>query len=226
MPDRIVSQAVAGRADRRLRWALAVLVGLLVLSLAGITASVMYALEQRQNAVEAGQNLAERVTQACDDDEPDPPTIQDLCQDAQDVAEEGPGAIVEGPEGPIGPQGPPGVQGPPGPQGADGRTGPRGPQGDDGTNGANGTSGEDGTQGAAGEDGADGATGPQGPPGPQGEQGPAGPTGPQGPQGEQGPEGPPGDSRVPPCPNGADPTWEGNDASGYTLTCPGTASAP
>lgn len=214
MPDPIVHTAVQHRADRRLRYILAALVGLLVLSLAGIAASVMYALEQRQNAAEAGANLAERVAQACADDEPDPKTIRDLCEDAQDVADEAPGSIVEGPEGPVGPQGIPGVQGPPGPPGADGATGPRGPPGDDGANGPA------GTDGTPGDDGTDGATGPQGPAGPPGEQGPPGPTGPQGPQGERGPEGPPGDSQVPPCPNGTQPTWEGNDASGYVLTCP------
>ena len=131
MPDRqqIVEQALAGRADRRLRWVLAALVGILVLALIATGVSVWYALDQREKAAEAGLSLAERIRAACDApaDERPPAVLEDpdLCDDAKDVVDDAPGAVVPGPQGPEGPPGPQGPEGPPGPPGQPGPGAPR-----------------------------------------------------------------------------------------------------
>lgn len=195
MPNRspIVDQAVAQRAAPRLRWLIALLVVLLVLSLAGIGWSVWYALEQRDKAAEAGLSLAERIADACalPEDERPPAVLADpdLCDDADAVVEDAPGSVIQGPVGPEGPPGPPGLQGPPGAPGEDGADGRSGRPGEDGTSGQDGAPGADGEDGATGAQGPGGEAGPPGPQGPAGERGPAGPPGPQGPQGEQGPAG-------------------------------------
>lgn len=185
----IIREAMASRAAPRLRFALAILVGLLVLSLIGVGVSVWYALDQRDKAAEAGRNLAERVRAECE--KPGNGILADdsLCDEAQDVVDETPPDNEVGPPGPEGPPGPPGLQGPPGVDGRDGQ---------DGTQGPRGVAGEDGQNGSPGQDGSDGT---QGPPGPAGEQGPQGPPGPEGPQGPQGPTGPGGDPG-PACPDG------------------------
>jgi hypothetical protein len=179
-PDRhaIVNQAVAGRADRRLRRILLACAIGLILSLIAAGIATAYALDQRQKAAQAGVDLAKRVMDACED--PETITSNDLeplCQQADDVVDNTPASLLPGPTGPQGPQGPPGPQGP------QGFIGPRGPPGDDGRNG---TDGRNGATGASGTDGRDGNPGPQGPPGPQGATGPQGPPGQDGPPGPQG----------------------------------------
>lgn len=215
--DPVVEQALKRRADRPLRIALAVLVGILLLSLVATGVATWYALDKRADAARAGVNLAERVQVECEKPEAlRSPVVEDLCDQADKVAEEAPTGLLVGPEGPPGPQGPQGVSGPPGSPGRNGTdglpgrpgsTGPQGPPGAPGNDGANGTpgapgatgqdgppgtpgangaDGNDGTDGANGQDGQVGATGPEGPQGIQGPEGPAGPPGPPGPAGPPG----------------------------------------
>lgn len=214
----IVTEAVKGRAEHRLRWAIAAMAAILVLCLMALGGAVWYALDQKDKAALAGLSLAERIATECAKPEAErsPAIVSDptLCQDARDVVEDSPGTTVTGPQGPPGPQGPAGPGGAPGADGDDGRNGKNGSDGrnggpgDDGKPGPGGTDGADGTNGTPGQDGGPGPTGPQGPPGPAG------------PPGADGKDGQDGDSRVPACPNGAEPTWTGNDMAGYSLTCP------
>lgn len=173
--DPLVKRAVDGRANHGLRWLIVAMAAVLVIALAALSWTVLYALDQRDQAAEAGANLAERVTDACSQRDRIPEDLTTICEDAQDVAEDAPGAPVRGPRGDAGPPGPPGEPGPagsPGPSGAKGRPGSPGPGGEPGTPGP---SGGPGTPGEAGP------PGPQGEPGAQGEQGPAGPKGEPGP---------------------------------------------
>lgn len=182
-----------------------------------------------QDAVRAGQELAQTVDAACKD--PDMrEQLGSACPKAAQVKEEGPQTIplpgapgAQGPQGPQGLQGPPGrsIVGPVGPEGPQGLRGVRGLPGDPGVkgnsgqDGVNGTNGVDGSDGENGTDGADGAEGPRGPEGPTGPQGPEGPQGPQGEpgaQGPQGPDGPPG----PNCPEG----YTGRELEVTTKTIP------
>lgn len=194
MSNPIVQHAVANRADRRLRMVVVGLVVILATSLVGIAGSVMYALDQREKAAEAGVSLAERIQDACNAPPADRPPIvledPGLCNDADDVVDEAPSTVVEGPTGPQGPGGPTGPQGPAGTPGEDGEDGERGRPGREGPPGERGPAGEAGARGPVGEAGQPGEPGPQGQTGPTGPQGPVGPTGPQGPRGDTGPQGP------------------------------------
>lgn len=189
-PPTIVQEAVATRADPRLRRILAVLLVITFLALAVSGASFWYALEQKDRAAQAGRALAVRLLVECEKPalERDPLVDADgLCPDARDVVDQ-----VPPPSGPAGPMGPPG---PPGPQGPQGFTG----QG-----------GRPGTEGRPGEPGGLGQTGPAGP---SGAVGPEGPAGPQGERGGEGPQGPPGTAQPGTylCP-------EGQVQRGFTIT--------
>lgn len=176
--DAVVQDAVDGRANHGLRWIIVGLAAVLVIALGGLTWTVWYALDQREQAAQAGQSLAERVQAACAERDRIPEDLTAICQDAEDVAEDPGSAAVRGPQGPTGPPGAPGASGPPGTPGSPGDNGRPGP------------GGEPGQPGASGDPGPSGEPGTSGEPGPQGEQGPPGPTGDQGPEGPRGEPGP------------------------------------
>lgn len=174
----LVEEAVAGRANRGTRWIIVALGVILLAALAALGATFWYALEQKDQAAEAGTSLAARVQEACADRDRIPEDLESICADAEDVAKGADPEAVRGPRGSAGPPGAPGASGPPGRAGAPGRNGQPGPSGEPGDNGP---SGEPGVTGGAGPAGPQGEQGPEGPAGPAGEAGPAGPRGEPGP---------------------------------------------
>lgn len=174
--------AVLESKGRRQAWVVAV-IALLVASV-GLNVWLAWAANQRAETAEnEASSLAEHVQEACDEFGTMVVDGDNLCERADDVAEQ---VATPGPAGPAGETGP---------RGATGATGPTGPAGRDGTDGATGATGPagpagaDGAAGGQGEPGATGATGEAGPAGPQGETGPQGAVGPAGPPGSICPEG-------------------------------------
>lgn len=176
--NQIVSDAVADSPHRRTRHIMWLLGGLALLSLLVAVSALYLAWEQQQVKVEAGQDLATEVEEACLNPPANAYHMQELCSQAHGIEEgdQGPQGVAgeQGVQGYQGVQGIPGVEGPQGPRG---ETGPKGPRGFQGSNGQNGSTGEQGD------------TGPAGPAGPQGEVGPTGPPGADGAKGEIGPAG-------------------------------------
>lgn len=149
--------------------------------------ALYHAYDKERDAANAGLGLAAQVEAACNDDVPDRPAVQELCDRAKDVVENASGPAV-GPQGPKGDDGRDAVDGIDGVDGLPGKQGPQGPRGPQGPAGQAGRGGSDGRNG---ENGTDGETvvGPQGPVGPVGPQGPAGPKGDTGDKGEDGADG-------------------------------------
>lgn len=167
------------------------------------------AITRAANAEREKASLAEQVQAACRANAEIVIDDEDVCDYADDVADQSTGVL----EGPAGIQGPPGPEGPRGAQGAQGVPGIAGAQG---AQGAQGVPGQTGMAGAAGLNGATGSTGLPGAVGPKGDPGPAGPAGADGvngtdgtngadgapgPVGPRGPQGEPG-AAGPSCPAG------------------------
>lgn len=143
---------------RRVRTAVAVVLGAVVLFAAGAGGRMVLAGSHGADGdvIHACQRVADGGIRIVDEGT--------TCR----TGEEALSWNVVGPEGPPGPQG---EQGPIGPQGEQGVQGPIGPQGEQGVQGEPGPQGEQGPEGPAG---------PAGPKGDTGAQGPAGPPGPAG----------------------------------------------
>lgn len=158
--DETIQHAVDNSRDARTRRLLWVFGVGLIASLLFTFGAIWFAWDAKQDQVQAGATLANRVQAACSRGEIDAA----LCQQADDTEKE----ISEGPPGPPGAQGEPG---PPGDDGKDGKVGPRGPQGPQGEQGAPGTDGLPGADGLNGAPGSDGSDGPAGPKGDKGDPG-------------------------------------------------------
>lgn len=161
-----VKRAVKGSRDSRSRILLAVSIAGVALGVLGIMAAIWIGWDLKQQQVEAGASLADRVQAACKQGEIEAA----LCRQADDVED----TVKEGPQGPPGATGEPG---PPGVAGKDGKVGPKGEEGDPGVDGTDGGPGLSGADGQNGVPGKDGSPGPQGPPGEKGEPGEKGDTG-------------------------------------------------
>lgn len=159
--------AIVKHDQRVKRWVLVLAVIAALLAISTVLA-LAWGWNQSQRAVEAGQDLAVVVDQACEDEDVRE-SLGEACPRAAQVKKNDPDPIplpgIEGPEGPPGPPGPPGasvtgprgpsgqsIVGPRGPTGQNGDTvvGPPGPVGEDGTDGSNGTNGTNGTNGLNG----------------------------------------------------------------------------
>ncbi len=174
----IVHDAIEDSRDQNSRRLILVFAAVAIISflIAGFALWQVLAAQKKQ--INAGENLAIQVQEACDSNDLDTDVLQNLCSQAEDVQEQ----IEAGPQGIPGAPGLQGAVGPQGPIGQQGIMGPRGPEGDKGDRGAKGKS-IIGPKGKPGQDGLDGLPGPQGPPGVQGEPGPKGEVGPPGPEG-------------------------------------------
>lgn len=174
--------AVLESKGRRQAWVVAV-IALLVASV-GLNVWLAWAANQRAETAEnEASSLAEHVQEACDEFGTMVVDGDNLCERADDVAEQVATPGPAGPTGETGPRGASGVTGPPGPAGVDGKDGAAGATGPAGPEGATGATGATGPQGATGETGETGPAGPQGEPGQQGPGGPAGSPGPTCPEG-------------------------------------------
>lgn len=142
----------------------------LVLSLALNVVIVMWSMSRAQTAETSAVSLAEQVQAACESQGALDLDGRDLCEQADDVAEDPALARVpvDGRDGVDGVDGSDGLDGRDGKPGEDGRDGKDGRPGSDGVNGE---PGADGVNGEPGQDGADGTDGQDGAPGADGEDG-------------------------------------------------------
>lgn len=215
------------REPRRRFWQNIAMVLGVVLALA-LLFLLWYQLQQRADSAETSAvSLAQQVQERCESGGSLDVGDRDLCQQAEDVVQDGPPhagpAGAQGIQGLQGERGPAGVRGPQGRTGPPGETGPRGPIGPDGESGPRGPQGATGAPGAAGSQGEPGPTGPQGETGTQGIQGPTGLTGPAGADstipGPQGPRGPQGTARP-----GTYTCPDGEYVGGFTISVEGAVT--
>ena len=244
----VEEEQVAVEHDQRIkRWVLIISIVAAILAISTVLA-LAWGWNKSQESVDAGQQLAQIIDEACDD----PDVAQELgsaCPRAAEVKKNDPDPLpIPGIQGPEGPEGPPGPVGPPGlsitgPRGPAGQSiiGPRGPVGQDGRNGESvvGPEGPEGDDGVDGSDGADGSDGTAGrgvrnmrltesgdviveyTDGTTQNFGPLiGPRGPEGPAGPQGEAGAPGPDGPPGPQGGPGPEGPAGPAGPAGPTCP------
>lgn len=110
----IIDDAVKSSRDRRTRTLMLLLGALAILGLVTAAVAVWIALDTKQKQVQAGNQLANQVHDACKDGTIKAASTGSLCEKAKDVEK------VTGEQGPRGAQGAQGAQGEPGATGAQG----------------------------------------------------------------------------------------------------------